>query len=88
MQQVNENYVNVSKKANAYNITALREIMSRNAFWDSSAIFFLLYLVIWNQVGMSKGTLPQSAVYMQMRGATPMGVIFRREITHIMLFFK
>ena len=48
----------------------------------------MLYLVIWNLFDKSKETLPQSAVYMQMWGATPMGVIFRREITHIMLFFK
>ena len=44
MQQVNENYVNFSKKANAYNITALREIMSRYAFRDSSAFSFMLYV--------------------------------------------
>ena len=36
MTQVNENYV----KGN----TAIKEIMSRFAIWDSSAIIFILYV--------------------------------------------
>ena len=55
VQKVNENYVNVSKKATAYDITALREIMS---IWI--LVHSFLCFILWFEICLTslKGLYP------------------------------